>query len=174
MSKLRNDLILVLVIFLSFVISGCASIMSSGYQKVDIQSDPSEAAVKITNESGKVVFDSHTPASLNLGRGDGFFKGAKYTIEISKQGYKTEQLRLESNLNWGWYLIGNFLIGGLLGWIIIDPATGGMWYLTPDKVNPHMAQEASFLNQKDGLMIVLLKDVPTDVAKEMKPIPVQD
>ena len=31
----------------------------------------------------------------------------------------------------GWYLAGNFIFGGLLGWLIVDPATGAMWNLKP-------------------------------------------
>lgn len=174
MKRLRNCLVFALVVFLGFVISGCASIISSGGQRIDIRSDPSEAVIKITDTSGRVVFDSHTPASPTLNRGDGYFKGATYKITVSKEGYKTQEIPLASQLNGGWYILGNLIFGGLIGWLIVDPLTGGMWSLSPDKVSAQMSKEASFLEQKDGLMIVLLSDIPADVVPQLKPVPAQD
>lgn len=33
----------------------------------------------------------------------------------------------------GWY-IGNLLFGGIIGLLIVDPATGAMWTLIPRKL----------------------------------------
>jgi len=34
----------------------------------------------------------------------------------------------------GWYIAGNILVGGLIGWFIVDPITGAMWNLEPENV----------------------------------------
>ena len=161
--------VLLLVALLGLSISGCASIVAGGDQKIGIQSDPSEATIRILDADGTTVFNSQTPATAVLKKGNGFFKGANYRISIEKQGYKTQEVVLTSSLNAGWYLLGNFLLGGIIGWLIVDPMTGAMWSLSPEKVNAQMAKETSWLGQKDGLMIVLLKDVPDDVRKVMQP-----
>ncbi len=81
---------------------------------------------------------------------------------------------LSSNLNAGWYLLGNLFIGGLIGWLIVDPATGAMYTLSSDTVNAQLASETSFLRQKEGLMIVLLKDVPAAVLPQLQKVALQD
>ena len=82
---------------------------------------------------------------------------------------------MQSNLN-GWYLAGNLLFFRLcfIGWLIVDPATGAMWTLSPDTINAKMKEETSFLKTEEGLMIVLLKDVPHPVFELMRPLPIAD
>jgi hypothetical protein len=166
--------LLILVALLGFSISGCASIVAGGDEKVSIQSDPSEATIKILDADGMTVFNSQTPATAVLKKGNGFFKGANYRIVIEKRGYRKQEVVLTSNLNAGWYLLGNLFIGGLIGWLIVDPMTGAMWSLSPEKISVEMAKEVSWLGQKDGLMIVLLKDVPNDMVKVLEPVKVPD
>ena len=113
------------------------------------------------------VFSSQTPAVAVLRKGDGFFRGASYRVRIEKQGYKPQEVVLTSSLNAGWYLLGNIIIGGLVGWLIVDPLTGGMWTLSPDKVSANLASDAAFLKQKDGLMIVLLEDIPSSLVPSL-------
>ena len=116
------------------------------------------------------VFSSQTPAVAVLRKGDGFFRGASYRVRIEKQGYKPQEVVLTSSLNAGWYLLGNIIIGGLVGWLIVDPLTGGMWTLSPDKVSANLASDAAFLKQKDGLMIVLLEDIPSSLVPSLEKV----
>jgi hypothetical protein len=150
--------------------AGCATIITGGEQKVNIGSDPSEASIKITDSSGMTVFSSQTPAIAVLKKGDGYFKGASYKVRIEKQGYKPQEVTLNSSLNAGWYLVGNIILGGLIGWLIVDPLTGGMWTLSPDKVNANLASGAAFLKQRDGLMIVLLEDLPSSLVPSLEKV----
>ncbi|MGA2765527.1 MAG: hypothetical protein ABSG17_19440 [Spirochaetia bacterium] len=161
-------------LFTAIAFGGCASIMSGGEQKVTISSLPSEARVKISTLEGAVVFDSKTPSVAVLKRGSGWFRGATYRVRIEKPGYKGQTIILSSNLNAGWYLLGNLLIGGLIGWLIVDPATGAMYTLSSDNVNVQLASETSFLQQKEGLMIVLLKDVPAAVLPQLQKVALPD
>jgi hypothetical protein len=161
-----------LITMISF--AGCASIVAGGDQKVSIASDPSEASVKVLDSNGMTVFNSQTPAVAILKKGDGFFKGASYRIRIEKQGYKPQEVVLQSSLNAGWYLLGNLFIGGLIGWLIVDPMTGAMWSLAPENVSMELASSTSFLQQRDGLMVVLLQDLPSSLLPELQRIPLQN
>ncbi len=152
---------------------GCATIITGGEQRVNIASEPSQATVTIQDSQGAQVFSSQTPATANLKKGDGYFKGATYKIKIEKSGYKAQEVTLKSDLNGGWYILGNLLIGGLLGWLIVDPLTGAMWTLSPDKVNAQLGSDGSYLHSdKDGLMVVLLQDLPDAFKLQMQPVQV--
>lgn len=52
---------------------------------------------------------------------------------MSKPGYLSQETGIEAGLN-GWYA-GIIVFGGLLGLLIIDPATGAMWRINEDSVN---------------------------------------
>jgi hypothetical protein len=114
-----------------------------------------------------------SPATATLKKGDGYFKAASYKIRIEKSGYKPQEIELKSSLNFGWYLIGNIFIGGLLGWLVVDPLTGAMWTLSPDKVDAKLGMEGSSLQRDRGsLMVLLLQDVPAELLPQLQPIPI--
>ena len=157
---------------LSFVLlallSGCASIMSGSNQSIRITSSPDEAKVVIFDQNNMKVWESSTPTSVSLKRGAGYFSGASYRVEITKSGYKKQTIQLSSSLNGGWYLAGNFLLGGFIGWLIVDPISGAMWTLNMDNINTDLAKEVS-LNPKDGSICVLLKDqISEDVFSKLE------
>ena len=64
----------------------------------------------------------------------GYFKKAVYEITMDKTGYDKQTILLEGQVT-GWYLGGNVLFGGLIGWFIVDPASGAMWRLEPSYVS---------------------------------------
>jgi hypothetical protein len=106
--------------------SGCASIMSGTSQNVSIQSEPSDAKTTIFNRKGQAVVTQQTPFITPLKRRE------KYKLHVEKEGYQPLDATLKKGMN-GWYL-GNVVFGGLLGILIIDPATGAMWsYQDPVK-----------------------------------------
>jgi hypothetical protein len=116
--------------------SGCASIIKGGgAQAISIRSNPSEASVKIFDfKTGNALSTGTTPFIATLEKSHGFFSGAKYRVVIEKQGFATREVIVDSNAN-GWYIGGNLVFGGLIGWLIVDPATGAMWTLDPDQVS---------------------------------------
>jgi len=65
--------------------------------------------------------------TVTLDTSNGFFSKAKYQVEASKAGYETSTTQISAGVN-GWYF-GNILFGGLIGMLIVDPATGAMWKL---------------------------------------------
>jgi hypothetical protein len=141
--------------------AGCASIMSGSDQDVYISSRPDGARVTIYDGAGMEVWSSTTPVTATLDRGDGFFTGARYRVEIEKPGFEKKVIAVKSRLNGGWYLAGNFLLGGWIGWLIVDPATGAMWKLSPDDVRASLVQaDQAFLKDGDeGFTVVLREEI---------------
>ncbi|WP_373741781.1 hypothetical protein [Neisseria sp.] len=109
-------------------LSGCASIMEKSSYPVNVSSTPDGASFTITNRAGKVITQGITPNSVTLKASAGFFKGEKYTINFHKPGYEPQTFVLDSGIS-GFYFAGNLLFGGLVGWLIVDPATGKMFTL---------------------------------------------
>ena len=62
-----------------------------------------------------------------MNSGAGYFKAAEYSITYSKPGFEDLTLPITSEVD-GWY-IGNLFFGGLIGFLVVDPATGAMWKL---------------------------------------------
>ncbi|MEW6291598.1 MAG: hypothetical protein AB1545_17315, partial [Thermodesulfobacteriota bacterium] len=75
-------------------------------------------------------------------------------------------ITVESKAN-GWYILGNLLFGGLIGYLIVDPATGAMWNLTPDKIDTTLEENKTSNNDMMNLRIVLLEDVPDNLKDKM-------
>lgn len=42
----------------------------------------------------------------------------------------------------GWYIGGNIVFGGLIGWLAVDPFNGGMYTLKPKETNAILAPQA--------------------------------
>jgi hypothetical protein len=123
------------LLFISSVIlfcPGCASIVSKSSWPFSVDSTPSGAKVVITNKKGVEIFRGRTPTALKLKSGAGFFSKESYTVSLSMNGYETKKINVECKIN-GWYF-GNIVIGGLIGLLIIDPATGAMFRLDSDGI----------------------------------------
>jgi hypothetical protein len=124
-----------LAILLSVVaIGGCASIVDDRDQNIAIMTTPDQADFVIKNENGLVVHRGVTPSTVNLPKSGGYFDGNDYSIEISKAGYESRRANIEAEPSL-WYLLGNLGFGGPIGWLIVDPLTGAMWDLKPDKLD---------------------------------------
>jgi len=118
--------------------TGCASIFNGANKPVSIQTDPAGAEFTVTNQTGQVISSGHTPQQVTLANGAGYFKKGNYKIKVSKPGYEDTTADLKPDLS-GWYF-GNILAGGLIGMLIVDPATGGMYKL-PDQTTIPMRKK---------------------------------
>ncbi len=111
------------------LVSGCSSIVDGGDKSVRINSDPAGAKLTIFDKEGKPVDSRTTPTSINLKRSHGYFAGEKYKLVFEVPGYYSGETYVQSTID-GWYF-GNLLFGGLIGILIVDPATGAMYTLSP-------------------------------------------
>ena len=141
-------------------LTGCATIVSKNIYPVSINSTPSGAKVTIFDHKGVDVFAGETPAIVSLNAGAGFFKKADYSAVVEIEGYTSQTGQIRFDLD-GWYF-GNILIGGLLGMLIIDPATGAMWKLETEHLNLVM-QKLSADSNDPALRIIDYADVPDDL-----------
>jgi hypothetical protein len=158
------------LVFVALVATGCASIVKGADQKVSFTSEPSDAKVVINDvRQGKEVEIGSTPFTTTLKRGAGYFKKARYNVIFEKPGYQTEAIVLEGTPG-GWYIGGNLLFGGGMGWLIVDPATGAMWTLEPQDVSVTLKKHTALGPQDAGLTIALRADLPAELAPKLKPV----
>jgi hypothetical protein len=165
MKRLLKPLSLILVI----IFAGCATIVGDKTHLMPINSTPDSATVLITDEKGVQVFRGQTPTTVTLQKSDGSYWGGKdYTVTISKEGYDAQTIAVTSSPN-GWYIAGNIVFGGLIGWFIVDPFNGDMYNLSPEQITASMGEKISYNNNfSDGaISIVLLEDVPQQLRDKM-------
>jgi hypothetical protein len=150
-----------------FTTAGCASIIKGRMQELAIQSSPDGASVTVFDKDGMRVTSASTPCKVSLKRGMGYFKKGAYRVVVEKEGYAPFEMQVEGRLN-GWYLGGNLLVGGLIGYLIVDPITGGMWTLAPEDVSATLSQKSAlFSPEKDTFVIMLKEQVPAELIPHM-------
>lgn len=151
------------------LMTGCASIVGEKEQTVTINSSPSNADVLITDERSMEVHSDTTPTTVQLRKADGsYFGGKTYTVEISKDGYENRTMMINSTPN-GWYVGGNLIFGGLIGWLIVDPLTGAMYNLSPDNINASLGESvATTADGESEITLVLVEDVPAQMRDKMQ------
>ena len=173
--KMKNKLFYktIIVSLCGGIMAGCATIMGSDTQVIPISSNPKGASIVITDEKGKEMFNGNTPATVALQKGDGTYWGKKnYTVTISKVGYKPQVIPITASAN-GWYIAGNLVFGGLIGWFVVDPVTGKMYNLSPENIDASLnPTDSTSYNAKEnnGIAIMLIDDVPPKLREEMKPL----
>lgn len=141
---MKKNIIVSALSLVCVLFSGCASIVDGGAQTVRINSNPSGAKLSIFDKNGKAVVVQTTPASISLKRNSGFFSGEKYKVIFETPGYYPKQTYIQSTMN-GWYL-GNVIFGGVIGLLIVDPATGAMWTLSPKETEWNFVSSAVTLS----------------------------
>lgn len=112
------------------MLAGCASIVSHGNPPVGFVSRPPGAQATIQDERALLVHQQLTPFQVDLDAHDGFFDPAEYRVRFEKACYEPVEVLFEASID-GWYF-GNILFGGLIGMLIVDPATGDMWQIDED------------------------------------------
>ncbi|MBX3640455.1 MAG: PEGA domain-containing protein [Nitrosomonas sp.] len=160
MKKLSRMIMLLII----GTLTGCATIMSTDSHNLPVRSSPNDAAITITDETGAEVYSGKTPTTVVLKKSNGNYFGKKsYKVVISKPGYSTQTIPITASAN-GWYMFGNLVFGGLIGYLIVDPLSGNMYKLSPENIDATLiASNTSSHNNTttDGGITVLLKqDIP--------------
>lgn len=151
-------------------LTSCASIVSKSNWPVTFHSNPDGANISITNKKGVEVYSGKTPATMKLKSGSGFFGKESYTVLLNMQGYETKTIKLDCKLN-GWYF-GNILFGGLIGLLIVDPATGAMYKLDKDFIEETLSKGSGATTQaapanQPSLQILNKQELPAGWAKHL-------
>lgn len=156
---------MVLILVASFIIlSGCASILSTSNYPITVNSTPSGAKIIVKDKKGIDVYAGNTPANFKLKAGAGFFSKASYTVTFEMDGYDIRKVPVYFKLD-GWYF-GNILLGGFLGMLIIDPATGAMWKLDTEFLNETLSKSSTSIDEP-SLRIYGYNDIPESLKENL-------
>ena len=150
-------------------LSGCATIVGHPTQDIPVASSPSDASIRIVDEAGVEVFKGSTPTTVTLPKSTGHYWGKKsYTVTIAKDGFKSQSVPITASPN-GWYLGGNLLFGGVIGYFAVDPFNGNMYTLSPEAVNATLGDKTAHNNTaKDGsIVVMLIQDVPAQLRGQL-------
>jgi hypothetical protein len=146
------------VVFMTAVLlfSSCASIVSKSTYPLSINSTPSGATISITDSKGKEIYLGNTPAVVELKAGAGFFSRAEYLVKFSSPGYDVKIVPVLFKID-GWYF-GNILLGGVIGMLIVDPATGAMWKIETEFLNETLNQSTTSVSPE--MKILGINEIP--------------
>lgn len=150
------------VVAICLGLNACCSIVSKSTYPVTISSNPPGASFTLKKANGIAMSTGTTPATITLSSSNGYFQPAKYIVEFTRKGV-TQSIPLNASIN-GWYF-GNLLFGGIIGLLIVDPATGAMWRLD-DNVIATFNQNASASHERE-IRIVNLEKVPLSMRKHL-------
>ena len=142
--------------------TGCASVVSKSSWPITINSMPENARISISDKKGVEIYTGQTPATLKLRSGSGFFSRARYQVKFEKEGYQSRTLPVEFKLN-KWYF-GNLIVGGVLGLLVIDPATGAMYKLENKYINETLIKNSAIVSTEspEQLKVYGINEIPQD------------
>ncbi|MBP1617777.1 MAG: hypothetical protein H6Q14_1604 [Bacteroidetes bacterium] len=160
MKKLNYGL---LSFFCICLFSSCATIVSKSNWPLTVNTTPSGAKIEITNKKGATIYNGITPSTVSLASGDGFFAKQSYQIKLTLDGYNEKIIPVECKLN-GWYF-GNIIFGGLIGLLIVDPATGAMYKLETKYINEGLEKKGS--SDTASLNILDINDIPAPMRNHL-------
>lgn len=148
--------------------AGCATIVSDSNYPVTISSEPTGQKFEIRNREGVLVNSGITPYTAILKAGAGYFKKEKYQITFTEGKYKGRSFILESEVD-GWYVWGNLVFGGLIGYLIVDPLTGAMYKL-PQQFAVNLEADTQ---PKLGLHILSIEHLTAEQRKHLEQINIE-
>jgi len=125
-----------------------------------ISTQPEGAKATISKLEGPVVSVTNTPCTVSLDPKRGYFKGQSYQLKLELPGYRTANVELHSEMS-GWFF-GNILFGGLIGMLAVDPVTGSMWNIAPDKIDQKLeSSQAALIKAGNGFVVVMTSQLTT-------------
>ena len=154
---------------LSVSLMGCATIVHNGPRTIPVASSPQGATVSIYDRSGQEISKQTTPFVATLPSKYKFFGGQSYRLVFEMPGYQKSEVQLRPTVS-GWYW-GNLLFGGLLGMLVIDPATGAMYNLAPNKIEQSLSPEtAAQMQQGDRVLVITTAQATLNELAAMEPV----
>ena len=152
---MRKEIAVAVMFGVCTALSGCATIVHSGPRAIPVASSPPGAKVSIYDRSNALVMTNTTPFVAQLPVKFGYFKAPNYRLEFELPGHAPAVVNLDSSVS-GWYF-GNLAFGGLIGMLIVDPLTGAMYNLKPEKIDqPLGASQAQVIREGKGVLVVLV------------------
>jgi hypothetical protein len=148
------------------VLSGCATIVHGGPRPISVASTPPGAKVTIYDRNNTLVETNTTPFVAQLPTKYSYFKGQEYRLVFELAAHAPAEVKLEASLS-GWYF-GNIVFGGVVGMLIVDPITGAMYNLSPQKIEqPLSPNQAEVIRNGKGFLVVLASQTTERERAEM-------
>ena len=88
-------------------------------------------------------------------------KKEEYKITFTKDGYTQKVVNISAELD-GWY-IGNIMLGGIIGMLIVDPASGAMYKIAKED---RVINETLQPTNEQALQVYDINNLPDDISKE--------
>ena len=140
--------------------------MHSGPRAISVASTPAGAKVSIYDRADTLVMTNTTPFVAQLSTKFGYFKAQTYRMVFELPPYNSVEVQLDSSVS-GWYFA-NLAFGGLIGMLIVDPLTGAMFNLAPDKIEQTLrASQAEVIRSRNGLLVILTSQATDHERAEM-------
>ncbi len=152
----KINVIVLLTLGFGVLLSSCATIFTKSTYPLSINSNPI-AKISVTDKKGKEIYLGNTPATVPLKAGAGFFSKAEYQVKFTAPGYEEKIVPVTFKIE-GWYF-GNILFGGIIGMLIVDPATGAMWKLENKFLNETLAP---LTTSTPELKVYNINNIPED------------
>jgi len=155
---------------LAALLTSCATIFNRNQKNVNVTSNPSGLSFEVKDRGGMVVYRGTTPATVKLGTSYGYFKSQNYTLTATQNGKVVGTGTIDARVTpWYW---GNFILGGLLGLVVIDPLTGSMFTLP---ANAHIGPAAPASGtlalrhsvKSNEVKVISLADVPSHLRSKL-------
>lgn len=155
--------------------TGCASICGRPEHRVEVNSVPDHATITIRDEMGNLVYAGETPAKVVLQKKKAYFSGKDYWVTFTKPGFTDRTFKMRRTVS-GWYALGNLVVGGLIGYLVVDPYSGKMWTLDP-KLTIYLEKKelpsegAPNAKPENGeLKVSLLSEIPETLRDQLVPL----
>ncbi len=142
-------------------VSSYATIFTATKYQVSFNTTPDGAGITIENRDGKVIFEGVTPTTVRLKSAAGYMKKEEYIITFTKNGYAQKIVNISANLD-GWY-IGNIFLGGFIGMLIVDPASGAMYKIAKED---RAINETLQPTNEQALQVYDINNLPDNINKE--------
>jgi hypothetical protein len=139
--------------------TSCATIFTKSSYPITFDSNPPGANVTVVNRAGNTVYTGSTPSTVTLKAAAGYMKREEYSVTFQKPGYAPQTVPVICSLD-GWY-IGNILLGGLIGMLIVDPASGAMYKFAQTDIHATLGPDGASASDM-RLRIIDIGQVPED------------
>ena len=146
---------------LVMAVSSCATIFTATKYPVAFNTTPEGAGITIENREGKVIFEGVTPTTVKLKSSAGYMKKEEYKITFTKDGYTQKVVNISAELD-GWY-IGNIMLGGIIGMLIVDPASGAMYKIAKED---RVINETLQPTNEQALQVYDINNLPDNINRK--------
>lgn len=134
--KKFNIIATLLVGVIALMGTSCATIFTKSTYTVTFTTNPPGANITIENRDGRTIYSGTTPSTVSLKSAAGYMRPEQYAVTLECSGHTPQTIRVFCNLD-GWY-VGNILLGGLVGMLIVDPVSGAMFKIAEKDIHTEL------------------------------------